>query len=117
MLGSLSERSLGPGGPHLVARDDVDQDVRVDERLHDLPRIRAMISSVVSLFEGRTPRIRPITPSPRDGLLPRRALRSRASPSTISKVTSVFGSSPSFWRMTRGIVTWPLVVMRMSGIL
>src|SRR5258708_6217856 len=117
VLGGLPERVLGPGRPGLVLGDDVEQNVRVDERLHRLPRISAMISSVVSLFDGRTLRMWPTTPSPRDSLRPRRALRSRASPSTISKVTSVFGRRPSSSRISCGIVTWPLGVIRMAGLL
>jgi hypothetical protein len=78
-----------------IAGNHVENEVGVDQRPHDLPRSSAMISSVDGLFDGRTPRRRAITPSPRETLRRDGALRSRASPSTTSNVTSVFGSKTS----------------------
>ena len=56
VFGGEAERGLRPREPACVLGDDVEKDVRIDKRLQDLPRISAMISSVESLFDGRTPR-------------------------------------------------------------
>src|SRR5260370_22244476 len=113
LFSGLLERSGRPFEPFRIACDDVEEHIRVDEcSAHDPPRVRAMISSVLSAAGPPTPRSCSTIAAPRDrcrGL----ALRRRASLSTTTKSTSVCGKRPSASRTSRGIVTCPFTVIRM----
>ena len=110
-LGAFGEGLLRPGGPFRVFREDVEQDVAVDENGQRLLRVRARISSVVILTEPR-PRSRCTIDFPRRPTsLARRTLRIRTACPTSSNSTSELGNRPSFSRISTGMVTWPFVVI------
>ena len=82
---------------------------------NDLPRMSAMISSVI----GTSPPCRRMCSINRSPivLFLRRARRIRTYWPSKSKSTSVFGMRPAFSRIAIGMVTWPLEVMRIGRIL
>src|SRR5450432_428440 len=107
------EGARGPREPSRIGRRNVEDDVAVDEHgTHRPRRVRARIASV-DILTVTVPLRRATTSWP----LPRVRLAGiftrRAEFPCISKSTSVLGRRPSFSRMSIGIVTCPLVVIRM----
>src|ERR1035437_3096390 len=106
VLGRGFQGGRRPPGPGAILGCDVQQNVAVPQDwLHDLwvPRVRAMIWSVVILMVAR-PRRLATAALPR--VRPRRWVLTRRTvwPST-TKSTSVSGSRPNFSRTVCGMVT------------
>jgi hypothetical protein len=105
-----------PPAPSRISRNDVDQDVGVDERAGvresghpDERRVRARSSSVLMPLQPRAPARRRTTSAPR---LCVSAFSTSIRVPRTRKLSSVPGTMPSAWRTSRGIVTCPLVVTR-----
>src|SRR5262245_10834544 len=113
-FGRRGQRRGRPIRPIRILGKDVEDHAAIDQNGGHSPRVRAMISSVVMVPSPR-PRICATKRAPRPLPVWRRArLMWTALPSK-SNSTSVFGSRPAFSRMARGMVTWPLDVMRMES--
>src|SRR5690606_17605305 len=112
LLAGALERLRAPRDPFGVLRDNVQDHVAVDQhgRSHRYSRVSFMISSVLMPVVAR-PRIRSTRLRPRTRVL--RALRIFTALPETSNSTSVSGSSPSRSRISCGIVTCPLLVIRM----
>src|SRR4030095_9137590 len=111
-LRALGERVARPRRPLPILRENVEQDVAVDEDCQRLPRVSARISSVVSRTEPRPCSRCTIDFPRRPAAAPRRTFRIRTDWPTTSNSTSELGNRPSFSRISTGMVTWPFVVIR-----
>lgn len=110
-LSAFGEGLLRPGGPFRVFGENVEQDVAVDEDGQRSPRVSARIWSVVIRTDPR-PRSRWTIDFPRrPASRARRSFRTRTVCPTTSNSTSELGSSPSFSRISTGMVTCPFVVI------
>src|SRR2546421_8740146 len=96
----------------MVGRD-VQDDVAVDQHRHHLFRVSARISSVV-MRTVALPRSRATAVAPRPGCRDAFARRRRTALPWSSNSTSVFGKRPVFSRISMGMVTCPLLVIRIS---
>src|SRR5262249_42474152 len=107
--GDRSGRPLKPGG---ISRRYVQKDVAIDQsRCHFSERVSDRIWSVVILTSD-LPARRLMASAPRPRPVFGAVFTSRAAFPCSWNSTSVFGNNPSFSRISSGIVTWPLDVIR-----